>query len=117
MKKKRKEKKKTNQLAVVSRLAFTSGKTWHAQIQETVRPPSVCERGGPNAPVREKERSVGKKKKKKKRQTGWQGHHTRRFEKRGDPVLTFVSERGPCAPMRKGERSWGRRGKMISRCW
>jgi hypothetical protein len=44
----------------------------------------------------------GEKRKKGKRRTGWQGHHVRRFEKRGDPLLMFVSERGPVHLQEKG---------------
>jgi hypothetical protein len=58
--------------------------------------------------VREKEQSVGKKKKKKVANRVARAPCARIREKRGDPVLTFVSERGPCAPVRKGEWSWGR---------
>jgi hypothetical protein len=68
--KKKRIDKKTNELAVASRLAFMSGKPRHAQTQENMRPPSVYEREGPNATVREKERSAGKKKKEKRKKNG-----------------------------------------------
>ena len=96
-KKKKRIDKKMNELAGASHLAFMSGKPRHAQTQEKMRPPSIYEREGPNATVRKKDRSAGKKKKEKKlaNPRAWIR------EKRG-PLLTFVSERGPCTCEKSG---------------
>ena len=67
-------------------------------------------RGGPNAPVREKERGAGKKKRKKKR-ANWVARTPHAWIREKRALLMLVSERGPCAPARKGKWSGGRREK------
>ena len=73
---------------------------WHADSRKGETPVFVNKRG-PNAPMREKEQLAGEKKKEK---ANWVARApcTCRFEKREDPPLTLVSERGPCVPVRKG---------------
>jgi hypothetical protein len=73
---------------VVLHLAFTSGKTWHTQIQEKVRPQRLRTRE-PQCTCEEKERSVGKKKKKKKGEPGGKGAMRADSRKEGTPYSSL----------------------------
>ena len=94
--KERRKKKKREDEQVDCSVACASQKG--TAREEKGGPPSVCERGGPSAPMREKEQSAGKEKKSKN--TNLARAPCVRIQEKGDPLM-FASERGPLCTCEK----------------